>query len=154
MKLYQFNGTKTPEHQILGNASDLSESLKLTSKTEPSDVALGNPKDKLIYIFTSGTTGLPKAAVITGMRYFFMAFGATCLIKVTPEDVLYDPLPLYHSAGGVVGLGQMLLVGSTLALRRKFSASGFWPDCVKYNCTVSKIFHPLNKNIGLIHKNI
>ena len=74
-------------------------------------------------------------------------------------DVLYDCLPLYHtagtvgrpggggagtgdpspsppSAGNIMGVGQCLLYGLTVVLRKKFSASRFWDDCVKYNCTV------------------
>lgn len=54
------------------------------------------------------------------------------------DDVLYDPLPLYHSAGGMVGAGQTLLRGITVVVRRKFSATNFWKDCVQYNCTVIK----------------
>lgn len=52
------------------------------------------------------------------------------------DDVVYDPLPLYHSAGGMIGVGQTLLRGITIVVRRKFSATNFWKDCKKYNCTV------------------
>lgn len=51
-------------------------------------------------------------------------------------DVLYDCLPLYHTAGNIMGVGQCLIYGLTVVLRKKFSASRFWDDCVKYNCTV------------------
>ena len=53
------------------------------------------------------------------------------------DDVVYLTLPLYHSNGSILGAGQMILGGSTLALRRKFSASNFWKDCIKFNATVS-----------------
>lgn len=52
--------------------------------------------------------------------------------------MIYDPLPLYHSAGGVAGVGQCLLFGNTIAVRSKFSASNFWTDCIKYNCTAAQ----------------
>ena len=52
------------------------------------------------------------------------------------DDVIYCALPLYHTNGGILGAGQMLLYGNALALRRKFSASNFWNDCIKYKCTV------------------
>ena len=52
------------------------------------------------------------------------------------DDIVYCTLPLYHTNGGVLASGQMLFWGSTLALRRKFSASNFWSDCVKHQCTV------------------
>ncbi|XP_063000535.1 long-chain fatty acid transport protein 4 [Elgaria multicarinata webbii] len=92
--------------------------------------------DKLFYIYTSGTTGLPKAAIIVHCRYFRMATLVFNGFRMTPDDVVYDCLPLYHSAGNIVGIGQCILHGMTVVIRKKFSASQFWEDCVKYNCTV------------------
>ena len=54
-------------------------------------------------------------------------------------SVFYDPLPLYHSAGGVVGIGLMMIFGATVVIRQKFSVRNFWQDCIKYDCNVS---HP------------
>lgn len=54
------------------------------------------------------------------------------------DDVFYTPLPLYHTAGGIMSMGQSVLFGSTVAIRKKFSASGYFPDCVKFQATVSK----------------
>ncbi|KAL7978500.1 hypothetical protein Chor_004317 [Crotalus horridus] len=68
-------------------------------------------------------------------RYFRMATLVYGGFRMTPDDVLYDSLPLYHTAGNIVGIGQCLLHGMTVVIRRKFSASQFWDDCVKYNCT-------------------
>lgn len=67
-----------------------------------------------------------------------MALGVHFMTNLRLDDVLYDPLPLYHSAGGMVGVGQTLLRGITVVIRRKFSASNYWKDCIKYNCTVSQ----------------
>ncbi len=57
---------------------------------------------------------------------------------VTKDDIVYDSLPLYHMTGGMVGVGQALLFGSSLVIRKKFSASQFWKDCIKYNVTVAQ----------------
>lgn len=57
---------------------------------------------------------------------------------ITEHDVVYTPLPLYHTAGGILGVSTVLLGGSTCAIRSKFSASKYWSDCLKYECTVSK----------------
>ncbi|XP_044296068.1 long-chain fatty acid transport protein 4 [Varanus komodoensis] len=92
--------------------------------------------DKLFYIYTSGTTGLPKAAIIVHCRYFRMATLVFNGFHMRPDDVIYDCLPLYHSAGNIVGIGQCIIHGLTVVIRKKFSASQFWDDCVKYNCTV------------------
>jgi len=85
-------------------------------------------RDTVLYIYTSGTTGLPKAARIphSRARTYMRAF-AGCT-KSTPEDRIFNVLPLYHSTGGLVGIGPALLNGGRLILRKKFSASGFWKD--------------------------
>ncbi|XP_029033779.1 long-chain fatty acid transport protein 4 [Osmia bicornis bicornis] len=102
------------------------------------DLARGTPRDKLIYIYTSGTTGMPKAAVITNLRYMLMSCGVNSMLSLRSTDRIYNSLPLYHTAGGLIGVGQTLLKGITVVLRRRFSASKFWPDCVHYECTVAQ----------------
>lgn len=52
------------------------------------------------------------------------------------DDIFYTPLPLYHTAGGMMSVGQALLFGATVVIRKKFSASQYFADCQKYNCTV------------------
>lgn len=110
-------------------------------KSAKTEVASSSSADthhgQLLYIYTSGTTGLPKAAVITHSRYIFIAAGIHYMANFKPDDIFYTPLPLYHTAGGVMSVGQALLFGSTVVIRKKFSASGYFPDCQKYKCTVS-----------------
>lgn len=65
-----------------------------------------------------------------------MAVGVHYMLDITESDRVYNPLPLYHTAGGMVGIGQCLLGGTAVAIRRKFSASNFWLDCIRYDCTV------------------
>uniref|UniRef100_A0A6Q2X590 Very long-chain fatty acid transport protein n=1 Tax=Esox lucius TaxID=8010 RepID=A0A6Q2X590_ESOLU len=93
-------------------------------------------EDRLFYIYTSGTTGMPKAAIVVHSRYYRMAALVYYGFGMTSDDVLYDCLPLYHSAGNIVGVGQCLIHGMTVVIRKKFSASRFWDDCAKYNCTI------------------
>ena len=85
-------------------------------------------RDTALYIYTSGTTGLPKAARIphSRARTYMRAF-AGCTDS-TPTDRVFNVLPLYHSTGGLVGIGPAFLNGGRLILRRKFSASSFWND--------------------------
>ena len=93
-------------------------------------------RDTALYIYTSGTTGLPKAARIhhARARTYMRAFaGVTATV---PEDRVFNVLPLYHSTGGLVGLGPAFLNGARLILRRKFSASSFWKDVNATGATV------------------
>lgn len=69
-------------------------------------------------------------------RFLFMTTGTKVMMSIRDDDVVYNPLPLYHSAGGILGIGTVMLGGMTTAIRKKFSASNFWTDCIKYECTV------------------
>lgn len=66
-----------------------------------------------------------------------MASGVHFLGYLKPNDIIYCPMPLYHSAGGVVTMGQAFIFGCTIVLKSKFSASAYFPDCIKYRATVS-----------------
>jgi fatty-acyl-CoA synthase len=92
-------------------------------------------KDKVFYIFTSGTTGLPKAANISHMRMLFMMYGFAGGLNAGPDDRMYNVLPLYHSSGGICAVGVAFTAGGTLILRRKFSVHEFWEDCYRYKPT-------------------
>lgn len=60
----------------------------------------------------------------------------TFMIGLRSNDVVYSPMPLYHLAAGLLGSGQALARGNTVVLKRKFSVSSYWSDCIKYRCTV------------------
>ncbi|XP_036408278.1 long-chain fatty acid transport protein 1-like [Megalops cyprinoides] len=92
--------------------------------------------DRLFYIYTSGTTGLPKAAIVVHSRYYRIAAFGYHAFRMRSDDIIYDCLPLYHSAGNIMGVGQCLVNGLTVVVKKKFSASRFWDDCIKHNCTV------------------
>ncbi|XP_007246593.3 hsFATP2a_ACSVL_like domain-containing protein [Astyanax mexicanus] len=113
--------------QAIQLASDEPLSLSLRSNLKARSTAF--------YIYTSGTTGLPKAAVVTQERVWAGSF-VQGVSGVTAEDVFYINLPLYHSAGFMIGLIGCIERGNTAVLRRKFSASQFWDDCRKYDVTV------------------
>lgn len=88
--------------------------------------------DTVLYAYTSGTTGLPKAARITHMRLRGMARYADFLGEVKPGDRVYNVLPLYHMTGGALGMAGPLIYGATLIIRRKLSVSEFWDDVADY----------------------
>ena len=92
-------------------------------------------KDKALYIFTSGTTGLPKAANITHLRMLFMMYGFAGGLNAKPSDRIYNVLPLYHSAGGICAVGVAFTAGGAIVIRRKLSVHEFWGDCHRYRAT-------------------
>jgi fatty-acyl-CoA synthase len=93
-------------------------------------------EDRALFIFTSGTTGLPKAANINHFRLMLAANAFAGVMKTSPHDVMYDCLPMYHTSGGVLAIGAALIGGGTVFIREKFSAREFWDDVVRERCTL------------------
>ena len=92
--------------------------------------------DPVAYFFTSGTTGLPKAAFSN--HYSFIALGYVFGIwtaRLTPKDTLYNCLPLFHATALKVCFPSVLTCGASYAIGRKFSVSNFWKDIRNYNAT-------------------
>lgn len=100
---------------------------------EKRDVTL---RDRALYIFTSGTTGLPKAAIVTHGKVMTWSLWFSGLTDAGPEDRMYNCLPMYHSVGGVVAVWSTLLAGGSVVLRARFSATSFWDDIVEQRCTM------------------
>ncbi|CAJ0932731.1 unnamed protein product, partial [Mesorhabditis belari] len=117
---------------------NLSRQLDVQSTRKPAKIDDVTFKSVLCFIYTSGTTGLPKAAVMKHFRYYSMVMGAALAFGLRPSDRLYVSLPIYHTAAGILGIGQCLVRGSSCVIRRKFSASNFWKDCKVHECTASQ----------------
>jgi fatty-acyl-CoA synthase len=107
-----------------------SESL---TGAESRNVALGDPA---LLIYTSGTTGLPKAAFVSHHRVMMWTHWFAGMMNAGAGDRLYNCLPMYHSVGGVVASGAVLLKGGAVILREKFSATRFWDDIAKSKATI------------------
>ena len=95
-----------------------------------------NHDDRCLYIFTSGTTGLPKAANINHYRVLAAMIAFAHVMGATERDRMYDCLPLYHTVGGIIAVGAPLMVGGSVFIAPKFSASQFWTDIVDRQCTM------------------
>jgi len=87
-------------------------------------------------MFTSGTTGLPKAAKVTHVRAQNYLRGLGAGAKAKASDRMMMVLPMYHATGGLVGCGAMLTNGGAVIIIPKFSASKFWDDAVEYGATM------------------
>ncbi|OHT19320.1 long-chain-acyl-CoA synthetase [Edaphosphingomonas haloaromaticamans] len=121
----------------LADARDLGREMAAADSVDPdrasrAGVVMGDP---LYLIFTSGTTGLPKAAKMSHMRFLNAGEMMGGLMEFGPGDVFYCVLPLYHGAGGMVVPSTALAFGVPFVLRRKFSASGFWQDVRRHGIT-------------------
>ncbi len=106
------------------------------SPLTPAERRGGTINDRALLIYTSGTTGLPKAASISHRRILNWGGWFAGLTDASPEDRLYDCLPVYHSVGGIVAPCSMLTSGASVVLSDKFSVSQFWQDIVRWDCTL------------------
>lgn len=106
------------------------DDMPISNPPETVDITAG---EKALYVFTSGTTGLPKAAVILHRRFLSAAEPYSRVgFRAKAEDRLYICLPLYHFTGLGPGVGACFYSGASIFLRRKFSASKFWPEVQEY----------------------
>ncbi|CAK8696041.1 unnamed protein product [Clavelina lepadiformis] len=122
------------DHEEYDSFADV---VKCQSFDQPDWITGCKFDDPICYIYTSGTTGLPKAVEVNNRK----CWGGSCLMtfvqpSLTKNDVVYTSLPLYHSSAALIGVGGALLHGSTMALRKKFSASQCLPDCRKFGVTI------------------
>ncbi|HEY8004522.1 MAG TPA: long-chain-acyl-CoA synthetase [Phenylobacterium sp.] len=121
-----------------GDQRDLVQALKSCSQLPPDKGVRAEirARDTALFIFTSGTTGMPKAARITHVRAQLYMRGFAGATGAKESDRIYVTLPLYHATGGLCALGAALLTGGSVVLRRKFSATHFWSDVVEEGCTM------------------
>lgn len=127
------SGADTDGLMTLDEVKQLAETAPTTNPATTSAVLA---KDKAFYIFTSGTTGMPKASVMTHYRWLRALAGFGGLgMRLNSNDTLYCCLPLYHNNALTVALSSVLNSGATLALGKSFSASKFWDDIIRYDAT-------------------
>jgi fatty-acyl-CoA synthase len=94
-----------------------------------------DPVAPYLLVFTSGTTGDPKAAICSQGRLAIISQILIGMRGLTPQDVSYLVMPFFHSNAMMAGWAPTLAVGAAAALRRKFSASGFLPDVRRHGVT-------------------
>lgn len=92
--------------------------------------------DPACYIYTSGTTGLPKAAVMSWKKASTGAKLYGGITFLSPKDVFYTSMPLYHSTAAVLGFLNCMHMGATFAIGHKFSTTSFWTQVKLCDATV------------------
>jgi fatty-acyl-CoA synthase len=124
---------------VQGEGGNLDAALAAASPASPGKAprASVRAKDRAFYVYTSGTTGLPKAANFSHARMLFMMSGFVGALQPTPRDRVYNALPLYHATGGICAVGLAFMAGGSLVIKRRFSLNEFWSDIHKYDATLA-----------------
>lgn len=117
-------------------ANELQAAAQGVDATDPPVCAEITARERAFLIFTSGTTGLPKASVMTHLRWTKSLAGIAGLgIRLRGNDTLYCCLPLYHNNAMTVALSAVIGSGATFALGRQFSVSRFWDEVIREQAT-------------------
>jgi len=124
------------ERDIPEGFIDLKKLIQTQDITNPPTTADRLGKETYVFIFTSGTTGLPKAAHIRNVHTVGSMLGwGKMALNMQPDDIYYISLPIYHSNALHIGWASAIVNGSAVALARRFSVTNFWNDIRKFKAT-------------------
>jgi fatty-acyl-CoA synthase len=144
--IWTFGGGERP----LDETIDLYSGAPLTH----GDAPLVSLEDRALRIFTSGTTGLPKAAEVSHRKVVTWTHWFSGLAGLTEQDRLYNCLPMHHSVGGVVAVGAPMVAGGASVIASKFSTTQFWEDVTRWECTAFQYIGELCRYLTVAPTNI
>ena len=126
----------TSEYSLPNWAIELKAQLDISDNANLEERNSVRVKDIACYIFTSGTTGVPKAAICPNQKILAASVNITIAgYRINETDCMHNSLPLYHSTGLMLGICAVIQAGASTFIKRKFSASSFWDEVQKYNTT-------------------
>ncbi|MEV5105749.1 long-chain-fatty-acid--CoA ligase [Streptomyces massasporeus] len=119
---------------LVTDTEEYTELLTRYADARP-DPSRATPRDRFLLYFTSGSTGAPKAALCSQGRLAAAGHSLADQFSLSPDDVHYVCMPMFHGNAVIADWAPALVTGATVALRRRFSASGFLPDVRRYGAT-------------------
>ena len=126
----------TANYALQDWAIDLKAQIDFTDDQDLDETNSVKAKDVACYIFTSGTTGVPKAAICPNQKLMAASINIKMAgYRINETDCMHNSLPLYHSTGLMLGLCAVIQAGASTFIKRKFSASSFWEEVQEYNTT-------------------
>ena len=124
---------------LIGEAIDYESSLRAHPATEPELPEQAGDGDPHIIMYTSGTTGVPKGAVLSHRKTFFNVLNSDMLFGLSTNDVAIVVRPLFHSGGLIIGSAPFLYKGGTVILKRRFTPTEILETVEHYRVTVLEL---------------
>ena len=98
------------------------------------------PDDEAAILYTSGTTSRPKGVLVTHANYIYAGEVVSKLMRLAPDDRHLVTLPLFHANAQYYSMMTALIVGASVALMPRFSASRFIKQAIRHGCTMTSLF--------------
>jgi acyl-CoA synthetase (AMP-forming)/AMP-acid ligase II len=130
--LFQYD----PESAGRSSGRNLVALMKGASGNDPPTTSSIHRRDRCVYMFSSGTTGLPKAIWWDNTRFLYQGRVFDLALNLGPDDVIFAPTPLYHNLACGLSWSCALCQGRPMVLARRFSASQYWQRAARYGATV------------------
>jgi len=126
-------------HPLPDWAVDYEEALLKNPLHEPSIESSAGDEDPHIIMYTSGTTGIPKGAVLSHRKTFFNVLNSEIYYDLTSNDIMLVARPLFHSGGLIVDSAPVLYKGGTLIMKKRFRPHEILETIQKYRITLVEI---------------
>ncbi|MBW2243364.1 MAG: AMP-binding protein [Deltaproteobacteria bacterium] len=138
----------SPRAHAVGGSADAYEAA-LAALAPQSDIAAVSPEDPMILMYTSGTTGTPKGALLPHRKTFYNSLNAQIFFGCTQEDRVLTVVPLFHSFGLLILALPALYCGATVVLQTHFEPTALWDAVARHRVTyfggVPTMFGPLQE---------
>jgi fatty-acyl-CoA synthase len=128
-------GLDLPGVRLLVTGTEEYDTLLAPYAGAEPDASRAAPEDRLLLYFTSGSTGAPKAALCSQGRLAAAGRSLADQFRLGPDGVHYVCMPMFHGNAVIADWAPALASGAGVALRRRFSASGFLADVREYGAT-------------------
>lgn len=116
---------------------------ELAENALASDALVVEPFDLQTIMYTSGTTGPSKGVMVPHSQTLAYAHEWMRCVSLSNRDIIYCPLPLFHTIGHSLGVVPAAILGVPIVLRQRFSASAYWDDVRRFNATICLGIHSI-----------
>ena len=120
-------------------AVDYEKAISKQPVHEPLNQGSAGGEDPHIIMYTSGTTGIPKGAVLSHRKTFFNVLNADIVYNLTSNDIVIISRPMFHSGGLLVEASPVLYKGGTIIIRKRFRPREILETAQRYRVTILEL---------------